>query len=119
MFLLLAACAQAPVPLSLVARMLGVQLDSREMEDVCSCALLTPLSAGLGDSETVSVHQVTRSVFKDLFLQDVSTSPGKSPKTNVTVHQPYLMLSHTATLHEQVQVALCSILNTDFPEQGC
>ena len=80
-FVLLAACAQAPVPLSLVARVLGVQPDSGELEDVCRCALL---SAGWGDIDTVSVHQVTRSVFKDLFLQDVSTSAGKRHRTNVS-----------------------------------
>ena len=91
-FVLLAACAQAPVPLSLVARVLGVQPDSRELDDIRNCALLSPLSAGLGDIETVSVHQVTRGVFKDLFLQDVSTSAGKSLKTNVTIHQHSLIL---------------------------
>ena len=58
--------------------MLGVQPDSRELEDVRSCALLSPPSTGLGNIETVSVHQVTRSVFKDLFLKDVSTSAGKT-----------------------------------------
>ena len=94
-FVLLAACAQAPVPLSLVARVLGVQPDSRELEDVCSCPLLSPLSSGLGDIETVSVHQATRSVFKDLFLKDTSTSAGKSLKTNIIS----FMLSH-----KQVQV---------------
>ena len=84
MFVLLAACAQAPVPLSLVARVLGVQPDSRELEDVSSCALLSPMSAGLGDIDTVSVHQVTRSVFKDLFLQDIAASAGK------TIVAPYI-----------------------------
>jgi len=83
-FVLLAACAQAPVPLSLVARVLGLQPDSRELEDVCSCPLLSPLISGLGEIETLSVHQVTRSVFKDLFLKDISTSAGKSLKTNIT-----------------------------------
>ena len=72
--------------------MIGVQPDSRELEDVSSCALLSAMSAGLGDIETVSVHQVTRSVLKDLFLQDVSTSAGKSLKSNVTIHQPSLIL---------------------------
>ena len=77
MFVLLAACAQAPVPLSLVARVLGLQPDSRELEDVHSCGLLSLTSAGLGDIETVSVHQVTRCVFKDLFLRNSSTSGGR------------------------------------------
>ena len=78
MFVLLAACAQAPVPLSLVARVLGVQQDSRELEDVCSCALLIPQSAVKREEvETVSVHQVTRCVFKDLFLRDTFTSAGR------------------------------------------
>ena len=72
--------------------MIGVQPDSIELEDVSSCALLSPMSAGLGDIETVSVHQVTRSVLKDLFLQDVSTSAGKSLKRNVTIHQSGLIL---------------------------
>ena len=98
--------------------MLGVQPDSRELDDIRNCALLSPLSAGSGDIETVSVHQVTRGAFKDLFLQDVSTSAGKSLKTNVTIHQHSLILYVCHTLHEQVQVALYSILNTDFPEQG-
>ena len=77
MFVLLAACAQAPVPLSLVARVLGVQPDSRELDDIRNCALLSPPSMGLRKIETVSVHQVTRSVFMDLFLQDVSTLASK------------------------------------------
>ena len=85
-FVLLAACAQAPVPLSLVARVLGVQPDSRELEYIRNCALLSPPSTGLGNIKTISVHQVTRSVFKDLFLKDVSTSAGKGLKNNVTVH---------------------------------
>ena len=73
------------------------------MEDVCNCALLSPLSGGLGDIETVSVHQVTRSVFKDLFLQDISASAGKSHGTNVS---QYLNLTSCClTLHEQLQVA--------------
>ena len=63
--------------------MLGVRPDSRELDDIRNCALLFPMSAGLGDIETVSVHHVTRSVFKYLFLQDIS---GKSLKTNVTIH---------------------------------
>ena len=75
MFVLLAACAQAPVPLNLLARMLGVQQGSNELEDVCKCALL-PERVAMGEIETVSVHQVTRSVFKDLFLRDTSTSAG-------------------------------------------
>ena len=93
MFVLLAACAQAPVPLSLVARVLGVQPDSRKLEDVYRCALLSSMSAGLGDIETVSVHQVTRSVFKDLFLRNISTSAGKALKTDITIHQCKLILS--------------------------
>ena len=76
MFVLLAACAQAPVPLSLVARVLGVPIDSRELEDVLNCALLSPPSRELGNIETVSVHQVTRSVLKDLFLKDTFISAG-------------------------------------------
>ena len=77
MFVLLAACAQAPVPLSLVARVLGVQQGSNELEDVCSCPLLIPQSAAKREVKTVSVHQVTRRVFKDLFLKDSSTSAGR------------------------------------------
>ena len=57
--------------------MLGVQPDSRELEDVCSCALLSPPSTELGEIETVSVHQVIRGVFKDLFLQETFISAGK------------------------------------------
>ena len=78
MFVLLAACAQAPVPLSLVARVLGVQQGSNELEEICSCALLIPQSAVKREEvEAVSVHQVTRCVFKDLFLRDTSTSAGR------------------------------------------
>ena len=84
--------------------MLGVQPDSSELEDVYRCALLSPKSAGLEDIETVSVHQVTRSVFKDLFLWNVSTSAGKVLKTNITIHQCKLIMSHT--LFKQVQIAL-------------
>ena len=113
-FSLLAACAQAPVPLSLVARVLGVQPDSRELEDVYRCALLSPTSAGLGDIETVSVHQVTRRVFMDLFLRNVSTSAGKGLKTNITIQAH--IVTHTACLHSTYTP---SILNTDFPGQGC
>jgi len=61
-----------------VARVLGVQQDSREVADVCSCALLSPPSTGLGDIETVSVHQVISDVFKDLFLQETLISAGKT-----------------------------------------
>ena len=77
MFVLLAACAQAPVPLSLLARVLGVRQGSNELEDICSCALLIPQSAVKREVETVSVHQVTRCVFKDLFLRDTSASTGR------------------------------------------
>ena len=77
MFILFAACAQAPVPLSLVARVLRVQPDSRELDDIRNCALLSPPSMGLKKIETVSVHQVTRSVFMDLFLRNISTLTGK------------------------------------------
>ena len=76
MFVLLAACAQAPVPLNLVASALGVQPDSRELEDVCSCALLSPVEF-VGSVRTVSVHQVTGSVLKDLFLRDTSAFAGR------------------------------------------
>ena len=58
--------------------MLGVPIDSRELEDVLNSALLSPLSTGLGNIETVSVHQVTRSVLKDLFLKDTFISAGKT-----------------------------------------
>ena len=79
MFVLLAACAQAPVPLSLVARVLGVQPDSRELEDVCSCPLLSPPTTVLGDVQTISVHQVTRSVLKEIFLRgNASVLAGKA-----------------------------------------
>ena len=78
MFILFAACAQAPVRLSLVARVLGVQPDNRELEDIRNCALLSPPSMGLRKIETVSVHQVTRSVFMDLFLRNISTLAGKA-----------------------------------------
>ena len=77
MFVLLAACAQAPVPLSLVARVLGVRQGSNELEEICSCAFLIPQSAVKREVEAVSVHQVTRCVFKDLFLRDTSTSAGR------------------------------------------
>ena len=78
MFVLLAACAQAPVPLNLVARVLGVEPDSREIEDIRNCALLSPRSTGLRNIETISVHQVTRSMLKDLFLKDTFISAGKT-----------------------------------------
>ena len=95
-----------------MARVLGVQPDSRELEDVRNCALLSPMSAGSGDIETVTVHQVTRSVLKDLFLQDISTSAGK---TNVA---PYINpTSCCHTLHKLIQVALYT--HTDFHEQRC
>ena len=57
--------------------MLRVKPDNRELEDVCNCALLSPPSTGVGNIETVSVHQVTRSMFKDLFLKDTFISAGK------------------------------------------
>ena len=79
MFVFLATCAQAPVPLSLVARVLGVQQDSRELDDVCSCALLSPPTTVLGDVQTISVHQVTRSVLKEIFLnRSASILAGKA-----------------------------------------
>ena len=79
MFVLLAACAQAPVPLSLVARVLGVQPDNRELEDICSCPLLLPPTTVLGDVQIISVHQVTRSVFKEIFLsRNASILAGKA-----------------------------------------
>ena len=58
--------------------MLEVPIDSRELEDVLNCALLSPPSTLLEKIETVSVHQVTRSVLKDLFLKDTFISAGKS-----------------------------------------
>ena len=58
--------------------MLGVEPDSRELDDIRDCALLSPPSTGLGNLETVSVHQVTRSVLKDLFLKDTFISAGKT-----------------------------------------
>ena len=57
--------------------MLGVQPDSRELDDIRNCALLSPPSTGLGNIQIVSVHQVTRSVFKELFLKDTFISAGK------------------------------------------
>ena len=78
MFFLFAVGAPAPVPLSLVARVLGVQKNSREVKEVRRCALLSRLTKQLGDIETVSVHHVTRDAFQDLFLMGNSTSPGKA-----------------------------------------
>ena len=78
MFSLFAVGALAPVPLSLVAKVLGVQQDGRQLEDIRRCALLSPPSAEFGRIETVSVHHVTRDVLRDLFLMDTSTSAGKS-----------------------------------------
>ncbi len=48
---------------------------STELESVYECALLS--SPTQEDIEVVSVHQLTREVFKDLFLGDTST--GRSP----------------------------------------
>ena len=80
MFYLLATCAQAPVPLRLVTRVLQAQQDNEELwgvEDVCNCMLLSPVEL-VGGVKTLSVHQVTRSVLKDLLLRDTSTSAGKT-----------------------------------------
>ena len=92
-----------------MARVLGVQPESRELEDVCNCALLSPPNMGLGNIETVSVHQVTRSVFIDLFLRNVSTSAGKDDTSfyNLAVCRPgqYHASTHqllTPALHKQI-----------------
>ena len=76
-----------------MARVLGVQPESRELEDVHNCALLSPPNMGLGNIETVSVHQVTRSVFKDLFLKYISTSTGNGDGSfyNLYVGQDNIM----------------------------
>ena len=104
MFIVFAACAQAPVPLSLVARVLGVQPDSRELDDIRNCALLSPPSMGLRKIETVSVHQVTRSVFMDLFLQDVSTLASKADGSfyNVSVCKLWQQF-HAVAIHLQIE----------------
>lgn len=89
MFTLLGACANAPVPLRLVARLLGVRLDinSTALETVRSCALLVfPKSTSaytiraalqLGQVyaeesiEVVTVYHAAREVFRDLLLDFV------------------------------------------------
>ena len=76
MFFLVAGCAS--VILSLVARVLDVQLNIRELENIQTCALLYPPSMRLRNIETVSLHQVTRSVFIYLFLRNISTPAGNS-----------------------------------------
>ena len=71
-FGLLASCDQSPVPMSVVAQVLEVQPGiNTVLESVRKCAFLS--SHTQGDIETVSVHQLRREVFKDLFLRDAST----------------------------------------------
>lgn len=97
MFTLLGACADTPVPLSLVARLLGVRQDinSAALEAIRSCALLVFPKATLdhqrpadtkrvlpplqkvftGDGiEAVTVYRGTREVFRDLLLSSGYTS---------------------------------------------
>ena len=92
MFALLGACANAPVPLSLVARLLGVRQDinSAALEAIRSCALLVFPKAASGHSrrvvprlgkvyadeniEVVTVYHGTREVFRDLLLNSTQTS---------------------------------------------
>ncbi len=89
-FLLLAACAQSPVPLSLIARALEVRPDinSAVLEGVRSCVLLFFPSRVRGevssaqqlpadDVETVSLYAGTRDVFRELLLGDGVTSQGR------------------------------------------
>ena len=74
MFALLGACANAPVPLSLVARLLGVRQDinSAALEAVRSCALLVfPKAESI---EAVTVYHGTREVFRDLLLNSTRRS---------------------------------------------
>lgn len=51
--------------------MLGVQQNSKELEDVCKCSLLCR-NPGLGDIETVSMHQVTRIALKESYMKNTS-----------------------------------------------
>ena len=89
---MLGACANAPVPLSLVARLLGVRQDinSAALEAVRSCALLVfpkstngysrrvvPLSGKVYADESievVTVYHGTREVFRDLLLNSTQGS---------------------------------------------
>ena len=93
-FVLMAACAQTPVPMRFIARVLGTRpdLNSVELESVRSSALLyTPKSSGLqqreqgrpsgvgggGDLECVSLYRGTREVFRGLFLGDAVLQTGE------------------------------------------
>ena len=80
-FLLLAMCAPSPVPMSLVARVLGVRPDinSAVLESVRNCALLVfPRTSqegsdqthgfSMNDMEAVTVYRGTRQVFSEVLL---------------------------------------------------
>ncbi len=104
MFVLLAACAQSPVPLSLIARVLGIRPDinSTALEAVRSCVLLffpsrahqegggTPREPTIltEDIETVSLYAGTRNVFRKLLLGDRAVSQGEA---NITQHSKAMM----------------------------
>lgn len=80
-FLLMAACADSSVPMSLVARVLGVRPDinSAILESVRNCALLafpqmTPDKSVVNEVESVTVYRGTKDVFSELLLNDKSMS---------------------------------------------
>lgn len=79
-------CANSPVPMSLVARVLGVRPDinSAILESIRNCALLVfprmtqegpgktrqLSSPGVNEVEAVTVYRGTREVFSELLLQE-------------------------------------------------
>ena len=74
-FVLMAACGPPPVPMRLIARVLGVRPDinSVVLQAVRSSALLyKPKRSPLPDGgmECVSLYRGTREVFRGLFLGD-------------------------------------------------
>ena len=74
-------CAYAPVPMKVVAHLLGQNPDinSPEMQNVRDCALLQTSNVKMdGESvEVVSLHQTTRQFLRDKLLITGSTKKQK------------------------------------------